>query len=240
LSFQVPYPGVKRKVETTMSSIPKQCDDSQLCAELNGETEGIAFHALYQGHPESRIVTQGDNFALVADISPLGIGHTLLVPRNHYINFGTIPEELADELDSFRGHCLSLISDHYGPATVLEHGSSSNMRRSACISHAHWHLIPGLKSPIQIFERDGLRGFDVCTWRELGGFAELDQPYFYYNFGSEHRIYSTNLSMPHQYLRIVMAEILGIPEPEWDWALSLRPELLQATVQELRGVRVHE
>jgi diadenosine tetraphosphate (Ap4A) HIT family hydrolase len=240
LSFQVPYPGVKRKVETTMSSIPKQCDDSQLCAELNGETEGIAFHALYQGHPESRIVTQGDNFALVADISPLGIGHTLLVPRNHYINFGTIPEELANELDSFRGHCLSLISDHYGPATVLEHGSSSNMRRSACISHAHWHLIPGLKSPIQIFERDGLRGFDVCTWRELGGFAELDRPYFYYNFGSEHRIYSTNLSMPHQYLRIVMAEILGIPEPEWDWALSLRPELLRATVQELRGVRAHE
>lgn len=223
-----------------MSSIPKQCDDSQLCAELNGETEGIAFHALYQGHPESRIVTRGDNFALVADISPLGIGHTLLVPRNHYINFGTIPEELADELDRFRGHCLSLISDHYGPATVLEHGSSSNMRRSACISHAHWHLIPGLKSPIQIFERDGLRGFDVCTWRELGGFAELDRPYFYYNFGSEHRIYSTNLSMPHQYLRIVMAEILGIPEPEWDWALSLRPELLRATVQELRGVRVHE
>jgi hypothetical protein len=74
----------------------------------------------------------------------------------------------------------------------------------------------------------------------LGGFAELDRPYFYYNFGSEHRIYSTNLSMRHQYLRIVMAEILGVPEPEWDWALSLRPELLRATVQELRGVRVHE
>jgi diadenosine tetraphosphate (Ap4A) HIT family hydrolase len=223
-----------------MSSMPKQCDDSQLCAELNGETEGVAFHALYQGDPESRIVTQSDNFALVADIAPLGIGHTLLVPRNHYINFGVIPEELAGELDGFRERCLSLVSSRYGPATVLEHGSSSNMRSSACISHAHWHLIPSLKPPVQIFERDGLRGFNVCTWQELRGFAKLDRPYVYYNFGSEHRIYSINLSKRHQYLRIVMAEILGVPEPEWDWALSLRPELLRATVQELREVSVHD
>jgi diadenosine tetraphosphate (Ap4A) HIT family hydrolase len=218
-----------------MSSMSKQCDDSQLCAELNGETEDIAFHALYQGSPESRIISQSDNFALIADIAPLCVGHTLLVPRNHYINFGIIPEELAGELDSFREHCLSLISDHYGPATVLEHGSSSNMRRAACISHAHWHLIPDLKSPVQIFERDGLRGFDVHTWRELGNFAELDRPYIYFNIDSEHRIYCTNLSKRHQYLRIVMAEILGVPEPEWDWALSLRPELLRATVRELQG-----
>jgi hypothetical protein len=210
-------------METRMSSTPKQCDESQLCTELSGETESIPFHTLYQGDPESRIVAQSDNFALVADIAPLGIGHTLLVPRNHYINFGIIPEELAGELDSFREHCLSLISDHYGPATVLEHGSSSD--------------IPDLKSPVQIFERDGLRGSSVCTWRELGAFAELDRPYVYYNFGSEHRIYSANLNKRHQYLRMVMAEILGIPEPEWDWALSLHPELLRATVQELRGVR---
>jgi diadenosine tetraphosphate (Ap4A) HIT family hydrolase len=223
-----------------MSSIAKRCDDSQLCAELNGETEGVAFHALYQGHPETRIITQSDNFALVADIAPLCIGHTLLVPRSHYINFGIIPEEFSGELDSFREHCLGLISNHYGPATVLEHGSSSNMRRSACISHAHWHLIPSLRPPVQIFERDGLRGFNVCTWRKLRGFAELDRPYIYYNFGSEHRVYSMNLSKRHQYLRIVMAEILGVPEPEWDWALSLRPELLRTTVEELRGARVHE
>jgi diadenosine tetraphosphate (Ap4A) HIT family hydrolase len=231
---------VKRKVETIMFNMPEQCDDSQLCAELNGETEGIAFHVLYQGDPESRIVTRSDNFALVADIAPLGIGHTLLVPRNHYINFGIIPDEFTIELDGFREHCLSLISDRYGPATVLEHGSSSNMRSSACISHAHWHLIPHLKSPVHIFERDRLRGFAVDTWQGLGAFAKLDRPYIYYNFGSEHRIYSTNLSKRHQYLRIVMAEILGIPEPEWDWALSLRPDLLRETVQELRGVSVHE
>jgi diadenosine tetraphosphate (Ap4A) HIT family hydrolase len=220
-----------------MSNAVKQCDDSQLCAELNGEMGDTAFRSIYEGKPKSRVVAQSGNFALVVDIAPLRHGHMLLVPRDHYINFGLIPEELEDELARFRKYCLSLVSTHYGPVTVLEHGSSPDMIMSACISHAHWHLISLPGSPVQIFERDGLAGANVPSWRNLSYFAKLDRPYIYYNFGSDHRVYSANLAKRHQYLRIVMAEILGIPEPEWDWALSLHPEVLRATVRELTESR---
>src|SRR5260370_24953459 len=159
-----------------MSNGVKQCDDSQLCAELCGETEGIAFHALYQGNPESRVVTQTDNFALVADIAPLAHGHTLLVPKDHYINFGTVPFALHGELDTFPEHCITLIAARYGQPTVLEHGSSSDMRSAACISHAHWHLTPGTESAVQIFERDGLRGKDVGSRHALSTTAATDRP----------------------------------------------------------------
>ena len=223
----------EREGEVKLSTAIRTCDDSQLCAELSGETEGIAFHALYHGDPPSRTVAECDNFALVVDIAPLSLGHTLLVPRDHYINFGTIPSKIRDELDSFREACVALISERYGTPTVLEHGSSSAMRGSACISHAHWHLIPGIESSVQIFERDGLCGESINSWQDLCAVAELDRPYIYYNFGATHHVYSANLSKRHQYIRMVIAEVLGIAEPEWDWALSRNPEFLRATVKEL-------
>jgi diadenosine tetraphosphate (Ap4A) HIT family hydrolase len=166
--------GVKVGEGAAVSDASKQCDDSQLCIELTGETESLAFHSIYQGQPRSRIVAESNSFALIVDIAPLSHGHTLLVPRDHYINFGLIPDELRDELDKFREHCLSLISSRYGPVTVLEHGSSSDMRVSACVSHAHWHLISLPESPVQIFERDGLTGTNVTSSRAgmgLGAFA---------------------------------------------------------------------
>jgi diadenosine tetraphosphate (Ap4A) HIT family hydrolase len=231
---------LEREGEVKLSTAIRACDDSQLCAELSGETEGVAFHALYQGDPPSRTIAECDNFALVVDIAPLSVGHTLLVPKDHYINFGTIPSKIRDELDSFREACVALISERYGIPTILEHGSSSAMRGSACISHAHWHLIPGIESSVRIFERDGLRGKSIDSWQDLRAVAELDRPYIYYNFGSSHRVYSANLSKRHQYIRMVIAEVLGIAEPEWDWALSRHPEFLRTTIKQLEDGTVYD
>jgi hypothetical protein len=46
-----------------------QCDDSQLCRELRGVKDGIAFYDIYKGDPESRIIAESSHFALVVDIS---------------------------------------------------------------------------------------------------------------------------------------------------------------------------
>jgi diadenosine tetraphosphate (Ap4A) HIT family hydrolase len=113
-----------------LASAIRTCVDSQLCAELSGETAGVAFHALYQGDPMSRVVAECDNFALVVDIAPLSPGHTLLVPREHYINFGTIPANIRGELDSFREDCVALIGERYGMPTVLVLTSASGTSTS--------------------------------------------------------------------------------------------------------------
>ena len=47
-------------------------------------------------------------------------------------------------------------------------------------------------------------------------------------------VYTDVSSIPRQYLRMKSAEILRIPDPEWDWVLSLHPELLRLTVKVLK------
>jgi diadenosine tetraphosphate (Ap4A) HIT family hydrolase len=210
-----------------------QCDGSQLCKELAGVRCGITFHELYQGDPESRVIRETSNFALVADISPLTHGHTLLVPKAHYISFARVPKELQEELESFRSCCTELVAGTFGTPTILEHGSSTIMRDSPCISHAHWHFVPNGQDVTRIFDADGLRYVSIPSWRQLSGLAKDDRPYIFYSFGADNRVYVNNLSKRHQYLRIVVAEVLGIPEPEWDWALTLHPERLRATVKAL-------
>ncbi|HUZ23741.1 MAG TPA: HIT domain-containing protein [Streptosporangiaceae bacterium] len=214
---------------------PSACDDSQLCQELAGRQDGIAFHEIYRGEPSSRVILESINFALVADISPLALGHTLLVPKRHYISFGKIPVSLHPELTVFRDKCISLVAQRYGQPTILEHGSCSSMMNSPCISHAHWQIIPNCKSAARIFETDGLSGRDIFTWQGLKESGDRDLPYLYYSHGDVHRLYVENLSKRHQYIRVVLAEVLGIPEPEWDWGLSLRPDLLRQTVYSLSG-----
>jgi diadenosine tetraphosphate (Ap4A) HIT family hydrolase len=211
------------------------CDDSQLCAELAGEQVGVAFYDIYHGDPDSRVILESSNFALIADISPLVEGHTMLVPKMHYISFGRVPPKLWSELQVFSGKCIDLISTKYSVPTVLEHGSSQSMRSSPCISHAHWHIVPGAEHVVQVFEADGLRGQRVLSWTELHAFSEKDYSYIYYRFQSDQIAYVEQLSKRHQYLRIAMAEVFSIPEPEWDWALSLRPDLLRRTIRNLKA-----
>jgi diadenosine tetraphosphate (Ap4A) HIT family hydrolase len=210
------------------------CDDSQLCSELVGQQGRTAFQELYRGNPESRVILESSNFALVADIAPLALGHSLLVPKRHYISFGQLPLSFDKELESFRGDCIGLITSTYGPPTILEHGSCSSMINSPCIAHAHWQIIPNCQSALSILNADGLTGRDICSWRSLRDPGGEDLPYLYYNFGDLHRLYVDKLSKRHQYIRIVLAEVLGIPEPEWDWGLGLHPELLRQTVRDLR------
>jgi diadenosine tetraphosphate (Ap4A) HIT family hydrolase len=221
-------------VEQVISGSSPSCDDSQLCQELAGHRGGTAFHEIFAGNPDSRVILESANFALVADIAPLALGHTLLVPKRHYISFGRVPCPLYQELDTFRQECIDHITETYERPTILEHGSCSSMMNSPCIAHAHWQIIPGCKSVVKIFENDGLTGHDIDGWRDLREPGDRDLPYLYYNYGDVHRLYVDKLSKRHQYIRIVLAEVLGIPEPEWDWGLSLHPELLRQTVRDLR------
>ncbi|WP_420446475.1 HIT family protein [Candidatus Poriferisodalis sp.] len=212
-----------------------QCDDSKLCDEIAGAVDGIAFHEIYAGDPPSRIIGQSDNFLLICDISPIVAGHCLLVPRHHYLAFGHIPGNLANEFETFRAECEHLVGSIFGSPTVLEHGSSSTMSPSACVTHAHCHIVPNAAASYDVFQADRLIGRRVSSWRALAEPARNDRPYIYYrdpHAGDEY-LFEDNLSKRHQYLRVVTAEVFDIPEPDWDWAMKIRKHLLRETVSRL-------
>lgn len=213
------------------------CDDSRICEELRGERDGVGFHETYRGDPPSRVVGRSRNFTLLVDLAPLVEGHLLLVPNDHLLSFGHVPVNQWDELERFRDASVSSVRKEYDDVVLLEHGSSSDLLYSACVNHAHWHIVPVQVPMLEFFARDGLQGRPIASARDLMEPAARDQPYIYYYDpqSQEHHVFERNLSKRGQYLRMVVAEFIGLPDPDWDWAVDQRKDLLRATVSRIAG-----
>src|SRR5262249_3838102 len=117
------------------------CRGADLCDEIAGKSD-VSFTRTYQGNPPSRRVAATGNFIVVVDFSPLIIGHLLLLPRRHYLSFAQVLADRTSALEEVLSWLLPAYERTFGKAVILEHGSSRDMNHSACVSHAHWHLVP--------------------------------------------------------------------------------------------------
>ncbi len=216
------------------------CDDSRICEELLGVKERVAFHDLYQGDPPSRVVHETSSFAVLCDLAPLVEGHILLVPRAHFLSMGAVPRELWPELVDLALLCERNLADLYGSPVVLEHGSSSDVKRSACVSHAHWHFIPRDLPLLDAFHRDGLTGIEIAAPSDLIRYGLEDQSYVYYRRVSTGTMWVSAerpTSRRHQYVRNVVGGELGIADPEWDWVYAQQTDVLRRSHRRLTGIQ---
>ncbi len=205
-----------------------QCVDSEFCEEIAGAPD-TTFSEIYEGDPPSRVIWETSRFRLIADMSPLCAGHLLLLPVEHYLSFAEFIDVRHGELTAVFSVMGSLYRSTFGPLTVLEHGSSAAMRTRACISHAHWHILPvdGHRVDSLITE-DGLPGVSLTGIKDLATLR--GEPYFLCAHEGVHTVYDGNSPMRSQYLRSVVGRLLGIPDPLWDYALVVRRELLRETM----------
>lgn len=209
----------------------RTCSGTDLCDELRGMPT-TAFAAVYAGEPASRTILRSENLTLLADMSPMMLGHMLLLPIRHYLSFGQVVGDMPDEVQRFLDAALPRYQKTFGSVVVLEHGSSSAMDAGACISHAHWHLVPlDGRQVEEVLAGDGLVGETIGGIRELANLGRRDLPYFYCGYSDRHTVYDCGTAVRRQYLRSVMARLLGIPEPLWDYALVTRHDLLRETVR---------
>lgn len=205
-----------------------QCGGADLCEELSG-VDGTSFALTYGGDPPSRLISQTPSIRILADLSPLVVGHLLVVPVAHYLSFSELVGEHGAEVAGLLGDFLPRYRRVFGPPTILEHGSSADMTTSACVTHAHWHVLP--VSAVRIHE---LIVADGLPFRELVGFADLaafaGRSYFYCSDGKFHRVYGIGGRMRSQYLRSLAGQVLGIPDPLWDYSLVVRRDYLRGTM----------
>ncbi|MFI6293085.1 hypothetical protein ACIBEJ_15960 [Nonomuraea sp. NPDC050790] len=208
------------------------CVGSDFCQELAGAAD-TTFRRVYGGWPAERIVSHGATVSLLADMSPLTYGHLLLVSNRHYVSFGEVVAECADAVTDALGEILPQYKSSFGEPVIMEHGSTKWMNGSACITHAHLHLLPLRLAQVHaVMKRDGLTSarIDGITGLRRLGVAGL--PYFYCGDADSHRVYGVAQATPRQYLRSVAGRLLGIDDPEWDYAVVVRKHLLSATMEE--------
>jgi diadenosine tetraphosphate (Ap4A) HIT family hydrolase len=218
---------------TTMTQ-PVLCEGADLCQEIARSADN-SFVRTYQGDPPSRLIFETDNFALIADMSPLVVGHLLLLPKVHYMSFSELLPTHLHELESLLPALAPYYSATFGEPLVLEHGSATESDGNACVTHAHWHLVPVDGDAV-----DALIRLDDLPCTELRGMAELGwpswrkRPYYYTSHAGGHHVYEPSPATGRQYLRSILGRVLSIDDPEWDYALVVRKDYLRETVNRTR------
>lgn len=210
---------------------------SEFSAELEGHSEETHFGAVYRGQPPSRIVAESDQFVVLVDVAPLVEGHILVIPRVEVPSFAALSGEAAAEWPSLKSKLSQRLTDLWSPPTVFEHGSSPDMVGSACITHAHLHLIPGDLRLDDALRDDELVVHRVAGHEEISGAIGPGRPYFYVEdpHGSSVVAAADHPRRPNQYLRRLAAHALGLPPDRFDWNVHVDRSLLRETLERLQG-----
>ncbi|MGE5310599.1 MAG: HIT family protein [Nitrospirota bacterium] len=99
------------------------------------------FCKIIRGENPSSKVFESEKILAFLDINPVSKGHTLVIPKTHYVGFSEVPADLLTEM----GKVLQKI----GQAAKTQLGSDGfnvllNNGRAAgqLIDHVHFHLVP--------------------------------------------------------------------------------------------------
>jgi diadenosine tetraphosphate (Ap4A) HIT family hydrolase len=215
------------------------CRGADFCEEMSGNSD-TTFMRVYNGRPPSRAVEVTDSFVVVADLSPLTVGHLLVLPREHHLSFATVIRRHLDELRELLDWLLPRYRGTFGEPTILEHGSAKDFDHDACITHAHWHVVPVDGSSIdQSMTDDGLTSTDLRDIADLNDPQWLDSAYFLLLYRSLRRVFEPRPTLCRQYLRSVISKPLRIPEPEWDYAVVVRKNYLRSTMERVSSWSRH-
>ena len=112
-------------------------------------SEDCIFCKIVRGEIKAQKVGESDNFIAFLDVNPKVDGHTLIIPKKHFVTLLDIPNKLGNEmielakkiasrlLDEKKGDGFNVLMNNLEPAGQV-------------VFHAHVHIIPRK-------EGDGLR-----------------------------------------------------------------------------------
>lgn len=209
----------------------RSCEAADFCSEFAGVRD-VSFFRVYEGSPESRLIAESDGLYLIADMSPLVAGHMLMLPAEHHLSFATLAPERLRAVNRILAWLKPAYVRTFGQFAIVEHGSSDDLDHNACITHAHWHIVPlGAARLSQIIVTDGLRPIAISRLADLAGPPWSTSSYFFVSDAERHVLFEPLVGQPKQYLRSVMGRALSMADPEWDYAVIVRKELLRETMR---------
>lgn len=214
-----------------LNSMPgaDDCDGSDLCSELRGNSD-TEFHRTYP-NVATRVLEASDDCVAIVDLSPMVVGHVLVCPRAHYYSMAGALRDTNFHLWPFLSRFLSRYEKVFGEYVVVEHGSTEDMAGSACISHAHLHIVPiALAGVLERMRSDGLALTSIDSWEDLSRVAIGDHPYFFATDNENFRIVVNPPRTQSQYFRIVIGAAVGISPDECDWAVVNRRHHFEQTL----------
>ncbi len=99
------------------------------------------FCKIAKGEIKSERVAESDNFFAIRDAHPKTEGHTLVIPKKHFVTLLDIPDKLGNEMLSFSKKVAGKLMDE-----KLADGFNIIMNNLEVagqeVMHAHLHVLP--------------------------------------------------------------------------------------------------
>lgn len=200
-----------------------------LCSELRTELPAEQWN---------RPLLESDHFVVLPSLGALVEGWLLLLPREHYLSYGALPEELLPELQAMTHRVSSLVDSNYGPVSIFEHGPARpNCAVGCSVDHAHLHFVPlhfDLKEATnQVASTEmvwGPANIRDCRTAHVGG-----QDYIYIEQPVGQGIIAKGGSFGSQLIRRAIANRLGMAN-EFDWRENPHVHRIIATMSTISTV----
>lgn len=163
---------------------------------------------------QDSIVYEDENIYVMPDISPLAVGHMLIIAKRHYRGYASADMETLHSVEKFLSYYKKKIGNRN--YTIFEHGAVIPYTAGASIDHAHIHIVPFELQLGKALNMDFPNG-ELCQLRQLAAFSQTQQSYLYYKMGNEefgHAYPVKNISS--QYLRDVANHLMK-KKVDYNW-----------------------
>jgi diadenosine tetraphosphate (Ap4A) HIT family hydrolase len=164
--------------------------------------------------------------AVIAGLGAFVPGYVLVFPEQHVessLRMSTTAHQAFADLIWTTAGQVEMI---FGSPTVFEHGTCPNglLRRSACLDHAHIHIIPGcynLERRVRSSAESSSQAAARITRRRDSGYLFLQEP-------DADPLYSDDPGVSQFFRRHIAGE-LGEPD-DWDYLLFPRLNNVRETI----------
>lgn len=107
------------------------------------------FCRIAAGEAPCDLVAENEKYMAFLDHQPIGVGHTLVIPKAHYVTLTDVPEpELGDYLKLIQMVAKTLITELDVPGFNLF--QNNHAVAGQVVFHVHFHVVPR-------YQGDGLR-----------------------------------------------------------------------------------
>lgn len=186
---------------------------------------------------EERLIVENRDWYVVATLGQITDGgYTLVIPKKHILCMGALNPEQTSSMLEVLEKIRNVIALEYrltsapcsNPVLMFEHGIVGQT-----VKHAHIHLLPAVLDITQKIRCD----FPAIEIQKVDHNRHLQtlyynrkEPYLFWTVPNREAMVCWNPPAPSQYLRLVVAELLGRPE-RGNWR-NMDPELDKRLGQE--------
>lgn len=135
--------------------------------------EDCIFCKIVKGEIPAYKVYEDEKVYAFLDINPLSEGHTLVLPKEHYVNVLDVPEDIYAHMNRVVKRIADKIQEEYKPEGILI--NQNNGRRAGQeIDHIHTHIKPIYENTKVFSEINHRKQFDEEKMKEVQKNLTLD------------------------------------------------------------------